>query len=219
LSRRVKPLKPKPKAQLAHPRLYLYLGVASVVTVGVGVLVAASIGVRQPQSAAKAPTGPSTRPVTTAVETKVGWHEPVQASEMTTAAAVARFKYNTDPPTSGPSQDVWPKAYVSTRPMSKGLLVQIEKRGNVVVAYGPGTHVSVVREIVAFAHKVDRGSVSVRERSQAGEGIFVTPWPGLKPGHVDLLAWTRLDPLTAWQPSSADTFVGDFLGNAANTAQ
>lgn len=196
----------------------MFLGMALVATVALGIAVAASIGANVPNTTASAPP-PSSKTVKTATRTAVGWHEPVQTPEVASAKTVAAFRYNTDPPTSGAFENVWPTRFVSATPLPKGLLVHLEREGDVVIAYGQGTDAATVKKITAFARTVDTTTVTVRQRVQAGEGVLVTPWSGLRRGKVDLLAWTRLDGLPSWNEKAAAAFVGDFLGNTANIGQ
>lgn len=210
---RVKPMKPKRVHRRPSRGLLIGSGLLVAAIVAVAVLVALSL---QPSNQ-NAPAV-SYAAVKAPVLTSLGIHEPVSPAEATTPQAVASFKYLTDPPTSGDYlASAWPTGFSASTPLPAGTLVHLLALGNVIVAYGP-TAPQQVASMRDFAATVDQG-LSVSARAKAGEGVFVTPWPSLKPGQVVLLAWSRLWQTTGFNQADATLFADTFLGNQRNTAQ
>lgn len=214
LSSRVKPFKTKPLKGPRDPWLNWVMGgvigVAVILSVGIGLLIQGS----------QATTAVNTMSaVTSPVQGPLGWHEPTQGHAVAkTASTVSHFHYNTSPPTSGPHQILLPTSYVLTSQMSISLLLSLEERGSVVIAY-KGIKASDLKAITAFAAKIDQKNVSMKIRAATGEAVFVTPWPTLQPGQVVLVAWTRYFPMTGWNPTLAQSFSQTFLGNSQNAQQ
>jgi len=208
---RVKPMKPRPQPVTAHPKSYLFLAAGAIVTIAIAVLVGTSITASQAPAATA-----SYNPVPTPTATALGIHEPVQPPTLPKGKTLASFAYNSNPPTSGPGASRLVASYVSARALSKAEVAALLAKGNVVIAYGPGADTASIR---SFAKNLDSGQAGVSARLKAGDGVVLMPWPSLKGGEVDLLAWTRLWQLPSWNLSDAQSFTKAFLGNAQNIAQ
>ncbi|MBI5619858.1 DUF3105 domain-containing protein [Candidatus Gottesmanbacteria bacterium] len=87
-----------------------------------------------------------------------------QGREHVSPQEVAAFKYNSNPPTSGPHLPTWVKAGIYDTPQSEGELIHSLEHGYVIVSYNCNVHLSavsrqlsVVRQV--FAHE-EEGSPS-----------------------------------------------------------
>lgn len=108
----------------------------------------------------------------------VGWYvtRPVpgtrmddQGREHVTPQAVAEFKYNSNPPTSGPHLPTWVKAGIFDIPKSEGELLHALEHGYVIINYNCNVHLNATVNgkrqtekgwIQVFAHEEDGGESS-----------------------------------------------------------
>lgn len=101
-----------------------------------------------------------------------------QGREHVTPQAVAEFKYNSNPPTSGQHLPTWVKAGVFEEPQSEGELLHALEHGYVIINYNCNVHLksqkSKVESRKVYAHEEGESSASGQSTDPFGKtGPFI----------------------------------------------
>ncbi len=178
-----------------------------------------------PEPAATPQTGPAT-PVSTssplsptAGQTADADHPgvfyPSQGHDHWDLTRLQGFRYNSNPPTSGPHMEQFIDSYFPPSALPAYIQVHLLEHGNVLIQYNcacPET-VSSLKKIAGSFDTYDP-SLGLEE----GKGVIVAPNPGL-PNKIVLSAWTRLLPMDAVDETAIKKFITVWLGNNQNTHQ
>ncbi len=135
------------------------------------------------------------------------------------ASQYANFAYNSNPPTSGPHEEIFPSTLILDQPISKPMLVHLLEHGNVALLYNDKAPQDVVQQLKDYATTYDKLPVSdVQAKLEAGQAVFVAPYPGMTEP-IALVAWTRLESLSQYDQAEIDQFTKAWVGNAQNAQQ
>lgn len=104
-----------------------------------------------------------------------------------------RFKYNSDPPTSGPHYSHRPPWGIHNRPLPKGLQVHGLEDGGVIVQYNCTDCSSLIAKL--------RGIVN-----RYSEHVILAPYPTMK-SRIALTAWTKLDAMEEFDENRIVRFI------------
>jgi hypothetical protein len=129
---------------------------------------------------------------------------------------IQTFGYNSNPPTSGPHDEIFPTKVIMDSPMDKAALVHMLEHGNIILAYNQ-IPIKELTEMTDWVNKKN-GNIST-ENMEIGNLIFITPWPDLEPGTIKALAWTRQYPMTTFSKSDMEIFRNIWLSNSKNASQ
>jgi hypothetical protein len=94
------------------------------------------------------------------------------------AAQYDSFAYNSNPPTSGPHEEVFPSSLILGQPISKRMLVHLLEHGNVALLYNDKAPQDVVQKLKDYATAYDKLPVPDAQAK-------------LEPGRQSLLRPTR----------------------------
>ncbi len=125
------------------------------------------------------------------------------------------FKYNSNPPTSGPHMEQFIDTYFPTSPLPAYIQVHLLEHGNILIQYNctcPKTLASLQK--IAGSFDTYSPSLGLEE----GKGVIVAPNPGISQKIV-LSAWTRLLPMETLDDAAIRKFITVWLGNNQNTHQ
>jgi hypothetical protein len=128
------------------------------------------------------------------------------------------FAYNSDPPTSGPHEEVFPSSLILEQPINKRMLVHLLEHGNVALLYSDKAPQDVVQKLKDYATAYDHLPADAQAKLEPGQAVFVAPYPGLAQP-VALAAWTRLETLAGYDQAQIDAFVKAWIGNQQNAQQ
>ncbi|KKU87606.1 hypothetical protein A3A64_00690 [Candidatus Gottesmanbacteria bacterium RIFCSPLOWO2_01_FULL_48_11] len=84
-----------------------------------------------------------------------------QGQEHVTPQAVAEFKYNSNPPTSGPHLPTWVKPGAYDTPQSEGELIHSLEHGYVIISYNCNVHLSKIFNFSAKGGSADGRQFSI----------------------------------------------------------
>jgi hypothetical protein len=127
---------------------------------------------------------------------------------------VTKFNYNSNPPTSGPHEEVFPSKLIMQSPMDIAVLVHMLEHGNIVIAYNQLPK-NELDELVNWATEINKLGGTLEE----GKKVLITPWPSLEPGTIDALAWTRTYTLSSFSIKDLTQFVDVWMANSSNIIQ
>jgi hypothetical protein len=130
------------------------------------------------------------------------------------------FDYNSNPPTSGPHDEVYPPHYVNDQPIEKAALIHMLEHGNIVIAYNalPSAELQQLTEWVN-QHNHGMAEGDLQSNAEAGKLVFLSPWSGITKGTIDALAWTRLYAQDKFDAKNLDAFVEAWQHNLTNMQQ
>ena len=144
-----------------------------------------------------------------------GTFYPSQGHEHWDEEKLKSFKYNSNPPTSGPHEEVFASGYISTVPLSNPIQVHLLEHGSVIVQYNC-TCPDLVKKLTALAQSFD--TYNPQMAMEMGKAILIAPNPTI--GHkIVLTAWTRLLALDSYNEESIKQFITAWLGNDRNSRQ
>ncbi len=123
---------------------------------------------------------------------------PSQGNQHIQPGVDARFKYNSDPPTSGPHYTHRPPWGIHTRPLPKGLQIHGLEDGGVIVQYNCTDCSSLIAKL--------RGIVN-----RYSEYVILAPYPTMK-SRIALTAWTKLDALEEFDENRVVRFIRAYRG-------
>lgn len=203
------------------------LSLAALFVVGLIVLVILSfMHQNAPVAVAASPAAsPTVTPRPTPRETP-GMHIPSQGNpghdkSDPNDTAVAGFKYNSDPPTSGMHLERFADALLNTQPLPKWLQVHLLEHGNVLLQYSctcPDIAGALSQLATTYNNReLPAGQTQfTAESTQAvlehGAGVVVAPYPNMK-YKIALTAWRRLEPLDLFDQNKIMRFINAYLAN------
>lgn len=130
------------------------------------------------------------------------------------------FDYNSNPPTSGPHDEVYPPHYVNDKPIENAALIHMLEHGNIVVAYN-ALPPAELQQLTDWVNQHNQGMAEddLQSVAEAGKLVFLCPWPSISKGTIDALAWTRLYNTDKFDAKSLDAFVKAWQHNITNMQQ
>ncbi len=137
------------------------------------------------------------------------------------------FKYNSNPPTSGPHREVFTDAFLSPVPLAAYVQVHLLEHGNVLLQYSCkcddiaaalGTIAMVYDSRLIPPDHLQPTADDVQNAEERGEAVIVAPYPTMHP-KIALTAWTRLASLDHVDRTKINTFINAYLSNTANASQ
>jgi hypothetical protein len=156
-----------------------------------------------------------------------GTHYPSQGHKHFDEGESTDFKYNSDPPTSGPHKEMFNDAFNSPTPLPKYVQVHLLEHGNVLLQYNCKCP-DIAGALYQIAYRYDGQLIppgqlqplpgDVQSAEEGGQAVIVAPYPGM-PHKIALTAWTRLGTLDAIDQAKITSFINAYLHNQANTAQ
>lgn len=205
---------PKPE-KVGRPKAYRYLYALTAV---VAVLAIAEV-VYEYHRAAKPPTNTPT-PTVSAVASPKGTQHFESQGHVHDPQLVKVFDYNSNPPTSGPHDEVYPPAVVNEKPIANAALIHMLEHGNIVVVYN-ALPAAELAQLKKWVDTKNGGSIDNQLETDAEEGklVFLCPWPSIPKGSIDALAWTRLYAMTKFDPTNLGAFVKAWQLNEVNMIQ
>ncbi|MHB1286058.1 MAG: DUF3105 domain-containing protein [Leptospirales bacterium] len=140
---------------------------------------------------------------------------PSQGHDHWDATHLQGFKYNSNPPTSGPHMEQFIDSYFPTSPLPAYIQVHLLEHGNILIQYNC-TCPKTLTALQKIAGSFDTYSPSLG--LEEGKGVIVAPNPGI-PKKIVLSAWTRLLPMDTADDAAIRKFITVWLGNNQNTHQ
>jgi Protein of unknown function (DUF3105) len=157
----------------------------------------------------------------------LGTHYPPQGHTHFAEGGSTDFKYNSDPPTSGPHKEVFNDTFVSPSALPKVLQVHLLEHGNVLLQYNCKCP-DIASALSQIAFQYDSALVppnrlqplpqDVQAGEEQGAAVMVAPYPGMK-HTIALTAWTRLATLDSVDKSKIESFINAYLHNQSNLQQ
>ncbi|MHB8543076.1 MAG: DUF3105 domain-containing protein [Leptospirales bacterium] len=147
--------------------------------------------------------------------THPGTFYPSQGHDHWDLTRLQGFKYNSNPPTSGPHMEQFIDSYFPSSPLPPYIQVHLLEHGNVLIQYNctcPG----IVQSLHKIAESFDTYAPSLG--LEEGKGVIVAPNPTL-PKKIVLSAWTRLLSMDQVDDPTIKKFITVWLGNNQNTHQ
>ncbi len=126
------------------------------------------------------------------------------------------FAYNSNPPTSGPHEEVFADGYLSTKPLSKAIQVHLLEHGNVLIQYHC-TCPSLVKKLSDLSRSFD--TYNPQMAMEMGKAVLIAPNPTIGKNKIALTAWTRLEILPRYNDQAIKAFITAWLGNERNSRQ
>ncbi len=126
------------------------------------------------------------------------------------------FKYNSNPPTSGPHEEVFADGYISKTPLSNAIQAHLLEHGNVLIQYNC-TCPSLVKKLTEISRSFD--TYNPQMAMEMGKAVLIAPNPTIKKNRIALTAWTRLEMLDQFDEKAIKTFITAWLGNDRNSRQ
>lgn len=150
----------------------------------------------------------------------VGTSYPSQGHQHLTDEAIAAFHYNTDPPLSGPHQEVFPETFLFDQQVSSNIFIHMLEHGNINIAYN-GISQDQKQKLTQWVNEHNKPFVGqpLAQAAETGKIVFLTPWNTLPIGTIVLCAWTRNWVLSEWDSTKADQFSAAWQGNSQNASQ
>jgi len=156
-----------------------------------------------------------------------GTHYPSQGHRHFDDGESTDFKYNSDPPTSGPHKEMFNDAFNSPTPLAKYVQVHLLEHGNVLLQYNCKCP-DIAGALYQIAYRYDGQLIpanqlqplpaDVQSAEEAGQAVIVAPYPGMK-HKIALTAWTHLGWLDSIDQDKITSFINAYLHNQANAAQ
>ncbi|MEE9273786.1 MAG: DUF3105 domain-containing protein [bacterium] len=123
---------------------------------------------------------------------------PLQGNRHIRPGADRSFRYNTDPPTSGPHYSSRAPWGIHDRPLSKGLQLHSLEDGGVAVQYNCSGCPELVLKLRAIVRRY-------RER------VILAPYPTMKT-RIALTAWGRIDSMEDFDEARIVRFIDAYRG-------
>jgi len=126
------------------------------------------------------------------------------------------FVYNSNPPTSGPHEEVFADGYINATPLSKAIQVHLLEHGSVLIQYNctcPG----LVKKLTDLSRSFD--TYNPLMAMEMGKAVIIAPNPDIPKNKIALTAWTRLLLLNHYDEKAINGFVTAWLGNDRNSRQ
>ncbi len=137
------------------------------------------------------------------------------------------FKYNSNPPTSGPHKEIFSDQFVNPNPLPVWVQVHLLEHGNVLLQYNC-TCPDVAASLGSIAYDYDSKLIApnelqptpeeVQTGEEVGKAVIVAPYPSMK-AKIALTAWTRLATLQTVDKPKIESFIRQYLNNSANASQ
>ena len=169
----------------------------------------------------------SSAPAQTNIPPFAGTHYPSQGHRHFDEGESTDFKYNSDPPTSGPHKEAFNDAFNSPTPLAKYVQVHLLEHGNVLLQYNCNCP-DIAGALYQIAYRYDGQLVpagqlqplpaDVQAAEESGQAVIVAPYPGMK-HKIALTAWTRLGVLDSVDQDKITSFINAYLHNQANASQ
>lgn len=148
-------------------------------------------------------------------------HQPGEAEQ------VPKFKYSSDPPTSGGHLEQFPDALINAQPLPKYMQVHVIEHKNVLLQYNcacPDIAGALAQIAAEYDNRLSStpgqqpGPADMRNALENGQAVVVAPYPPMK-SKIALTAWTRLARLDTVDKARIMSFINMWLGNMQNAEQ
>jgi hypothetical protein len=169
-----------------------------------------------PASTATGPTGSAVPAAATPTLAGPGTFYPSQGHAHWDESRLKDFKYNSNPPTSGPHEEVFADGYISKTPLSNAIQAHLLEHGNVLIQYNC-TCPSLVRKITEISRSFD--TYNPQMAMEMGKAVLIAPNPTIGKNKIALTAWTRLEMLDHFDEKTIKEFITAWLGNDRNSRQ
>jgi hypothetical protein len=194
--------------------------VAVIAIVGVFVAYVTHVknAARNPEPAATVPAPSPGAPGTPGAPAGLsgpGTFFPSQGHEHWDEARLKTFSYNSNPPTSGPHEEVFADGYISKTPLPNPIQVHLLEHGSVIISYNC-TCPDLVEKLTELARSFD--TYNPQMAMEMGKAVLIAPNPTLD-HKIVLTAWTRRLPLDRYDEGAIKQFITAWLGNARNSRQ
>lgn len=174
-----------------------------------------SVPIQPVPSPANAPAAGGTNGSSSSVLPGPGTFYPSQGHDHWDETKLKAFVYNSNPPTSGPHEEVFADGYISTVPLAKAIQVHLLEHGSVLIQYNC-TCPDLVRKLTALAQSFD--TYNPQMAMETGKAVLIAPNPEIR-GKIALTAWTRLQVLDRYDEARIKQFITAWLGNEKNARQ
>lgn len=154
-------------------------------------------------------------PVTPPPLSGPGTFYPSQGHDHWDESRLATFLYNSNPPTSGPHEEVFAPGYIMDAPLTKAIQAHLLEHGNILIQYRC-TCPSLVKKLSSLAQSFD--TYNPQMAMEMGKAVLIAP-NKLLDHRIVLTAWTRLLPLNHYDDAAIKQFVTAWLGNDRNSRQ
>lgn len=152
---------------------------------------------------------------------------PSQGHQHVDDAALAKFHYNSSPPTSGPHKETFTGVFISTQPIPPYVQVHLLEHGGVLLQYSCDCP-DIASALGSIAYEYDKRLYAPEEpqptpqevagAEEAGYAVIVAPYPKMK-AKIAATAWTRLQTFDHVDKAAIVTFINAYLHNQANASQ
>lgn len=126
------------------------------------------------------------------------------------------FVYNSNPPTSGPHEEVFADGYINQKPLSRAIQAHLLEHGSVLIQYNC-TCPSLVKKLTDISRSFD--TYNPQMAMEMGKAVIIAPNPSLPKNKIALTAWTRLLMLDRYDEKAIKGFITAWLGNDKNSRQ
>ena len=207
--------------------------IVPIIVVVVFVCVAAAymlFGRGASQSGVAAPGGAAATSASAATPTPVpfyGTFYPSQGHAHLDPGTPDDFKYNSNPPTSGPHREQFTDSFLSPVPLPSYVQVHLLEHGNVLLQYSCKCD-DVAAALGAIAMDYDNRLVppadlqptaqDVQGAEEQGDAVIVAPYPSMHQ-KIALTAWTRVASLDHVDHAKINSFINSYLSNRTNASQ
>ena len=169
-----------------------------------------------PAPASGSPAGAPASPAATPPVSGPGTFYPSQGHAHWDESRLKDFKYNSNPPTSAPHEEVFADGYISKTPLSNAIQAHLLEHGNVLIQYNC-TCPSLVRKLTEISRSFD--TYNPQMAMEMGKAVLIAPNPTIKKNRIALTAWTRLEMLGHFDEQAIKSFITSWLGNDRNSRQ
>ena len=126
------------------------------------------------------------------------------------------FVYNSNPPTSGPHEEVFADGYINAKPLSRAIQAHLLEHGSVLIQYNC-TCPSLVKKLTDISRSFD--TYNPEMAMEMGKAVIIAPNPTIPKNTIALTAWTRLLMLKGYDEAAIKGFITAWLGNDKNSRQ
>ena len=126
------------------------------------------------------------------------------------------FVYNSNPPTSGPHEEVFADGYINQKPLSRAIQAHLLEHGSVLIQYNC-TCPSLVKKLTDISRSFD--TYNPQMAMEMGKAVIIAPNPSIPKNKIALTAWTRLLMLDHYDETAIKGFITAWLGNDKNSRQ
>ena len=126
------------------------------------------------------------------------------------------FVYNSNPPTSGPHEEVFADGYINAKPLSRAIQAHLLEHGSVLIQYNC-TCPSLVKKLTDISRSFD--TYNPQMAMEMGKAVIIAPNPTIPKNTIALTAWTRLLMLKGYDEAAIKGFITAWLGNDKNSRQ